>query len=510
MALGFKWTICAYVGGDTAVHQAYKPYLVLRVDRPDDYAIGEIQIQPRDTADISVTGLGFRPDVLMLVSFRPRGANDTSDTSFGTRGGGMTYGAAGHETRTTVEWDSGTAYLIGDRVEHEGQYVATTNHTGSEPPSADWALAADFIQFTGGAKHRHAFNAHHSTWREDACLSVMFKDGVEILRLELASFDADGFTLNQPINLYDMTDYVAWIALRGNYITGIMEAGDTSVGGFEGTPTGAVFLSTKFLEEDVGTVKYSNWDYMQGLAAQNDQNVVWGGHVPNGWNYSTERWEDDAAILLCTAALSGSFAGAAVEAKGAVTAWGPGGIDLQWEIYNNEPYRIGYILCGGEAEAGYLETSWGTRFGGEFTEDDGYMFQPTTVRPDVVLMTGTNYNFSFSNNDPYDRPRSPGEFQSGAGAGLGWHAAPFSTGTDAYGVHTYQNGVAETGHYVNGATSYARGCIMHGGGANSNPPAQHQHGVNLLASPRWVGMNWRYAERHVAATRALVNPDADG
>jgi len=504
MALGFKWTICSYVGGDTAVHQAYKPYLVLRPG-PEDYAIGEIQVQPRSGGSITVSGLGFRPSVIMLVSFRPRAANGTSDTAFGDRGGGMTYGAAGYESSVVTEWDSGTTYGIGDQVSHNGQWVATAVHSGSEPPSANWAQVGT-VQFTGGAKHRHAFNTHHSTWREDSCLSVLFTSGVEVLRLELASLDADGFTLNQAINLYDQVDYVAWVALRGNYKTGIMEAGDTSIGSFSGTPTGAVFLSTKFLSGEVGTVKYSDWDYMQGLAGQNDQNVVWGGHVTSSWNYSTERWQDDAAILLCKAAIGSAFYGAEVEAKGVVSSWHPGGIDLQWPIFNNEAYRIGYVLTDDPAEAGYLETSWGTRPGGEFTEEDGYMFQPTTIRPEVILMTGTNYNFSYANTDPYDRPRSPDEFQPGAGAGLGWHAAPFlSSGADAYGVHTYQNAVAERGHYVNSGTIYARGCILAGQGANSNPPAQHQHGVNILDWPRIVGMNWRSADRRGANIRGLQN-----
>ncbi len=46
---------------------------------------------------------------------------------------------------------------------------------------------------------------------------------------------------------------------------------------------------------------------------------------------------------------------------------------------------------------------------------------------------------------------------------------------------------------------------MKAAGANSNPPAQHQHGINILPNPVIVGTNYRYAERHAHVKRLHVN-----
>lgn len=52
------------------------------------------------------------------------------------------------------DWDSGTAYVIGDAVHNDGAaYIATANNTNSEPPSANWnILAAQGIQGPAGAE----------------------------------------------------------------------------------------------------------------------------------------------------------------------------------------------------------------------------------------------------------------------------------------------------------------------------------------------------------------------
>jgi len=507
MPLGFQWKLGDYVGGAYAVHQAYKPYLVVTTPGHDQQAVGEFLIQPGDTSDLVVSGLGFTPTVVMLVSYRPRLANGETDVRFGDRGGGMTFGAAGLSSASDP-WDDTTAYVIGDMVTHEGaQYVATANNTNSEPPSANWDTVAP-IQFTGSTKIRHAFDSPWVTWSEDACFKVSHRlIGDIILTLSLVSLDVGGFTLSQDLNTYDQTDYVAWLAIGGNTSVGVMSAGDTSLTGFNGTPTGATFLSVKNRTSD-GLYRFDYWDHMCGFASPGSQAVVWGGRQPTAWDWTTERWEDDAAILLCQPASGSSFAGTSVLARGEVTDWDPGGINISWPIFNNEPYRIGYILFG-KAEAGVIETNVETQPGGTQTDPSGSdsNFVQTNIIPDLVLMTGTNYTFNTSNADAFDSPRSPGAFQFGGSGGLGWHAAPFSDlGYDAYGVHTFGNAVAERGHYANSGTQYTRRYIMAGQGANSNPPAYHQHSINIIPSSVIVGLNYRYGERHAQVKRYLINP----
>lgn len=531
---GFRWLMGDYVGGDTAVHQAYKPYLCIR--RPDEHAIGEVQIQPRDTTDL-VFNLGWEPDVIVLIGYRPKLANGGADSAFGDRGGGMTMGVLGKGT------------------------------TG-------------VVQFTLSSRIRHAFEPVYSYWNEDCCYRVAHDFAAqEILRLE-GTFDANGFTLSQVVNLYDQTDYVAWLAMKGQYVSGVMTTGETILNGLPGYPSGAMFLSSKHAPGVDYRAGY--WDHMTGFASESGQQAaIWGGRQPTSWDWTTERWEDDRAIVLCDPAEASSFYGAEYLVGGRVTDWwddtdtvtitrsggtasvshtahgfatgqrvliagaqqGPyngihqitvtglndytysvtgtpatpatgtitatvGGINLDWPVYGNQLYQVGYVITGHDSDQGVLETNWETRPGGaQNAYPDGSNFQETSIYPDVILMAATNYNFSYSNTDPFDYPRSPGQFGFGGSGGLGWHATPFSrTAVDAFGVHTFGNAVEERGHYANSGTQYKRGYILAGQGSNSNPPAYHQHSVNVIPNPVIVGTNYRYAERHAEVHRIHVNP----
>lgn len=530
MALGFRWKMGDYVGGDKYVHQAYKPWLALD---PDDWAIGEFQVQPRDTSNRVFTGLGFEPNVLFLISYRPQNANGTSDNAFGARGGGMSYGVA-----------------------------------GGCPSISQWS---------GSTKIRHAFESKHSGWREDCALHVLHKNGVEVLRLVLDSFDADGFTLQQAINLYDQTDYVAWLAMKGRFKVGVMDANTTQIDGIPGTPRAAVFISTKHTAAH-GVLRTGVWNHMQGFATPVGEAAIWGGGRNDNWDWTTERWHDDASIFICTSASGSFFAGVTQDQVARIAAWTAaestvtitrsgttaivahtahgfssgqcleisgadqssyngafeitvtgldeytytlpgtpttpatgdikatiGSVDIQWDEYDGQPYRIGYVLSGDFSDSGIIETNWETRQGGsqnDFSDNSNWV--PTTIRPRVVLMMATNYNFVTGDNDPFNAPREALEWWKGGSGGLGWHAQPFSdAGNDAYGVHTFGNAVAELGRYANSGTQYLRRYILAGQGANSQPPAYHQHSINIIPNPRQPGLNWRYSDRHLTSARLL-------
>lgn len=514
MAYGFKWTMCTYVGGDYAVHPNFKTYMLMN---PEDWAAGEISVPALNTSDIVVTGLGFKPTLLMLCGFRPRRAGDPSstDTSFGNRGGGMTFGVAGL-SQWGSPWSAATTYHAGDVAEHSGtHYIAVDTNTNSAPPSAHWTTVPS-AQFSGSTRIQQGWDiGAMKRWTEAHCYQVAhggthgFNSENDIVLILDHEFTADGFTLHVAKNTYGQEDPVFWLAMDGNFQVGVMDAGTTELTGFEGTPQGACFLSVKYPTYSApyspsGGVGYNlnGWDHMQGFASLDGQNCIWGGEKWASWAWTTERWSADRAILLCRGAQGSFFAGATVEVVGNVTDWHDGGIDIQWDVLTGMtygPYRIGWILSGQEGEVGYLQA--------DFTKAGIEQFQPTRIRPDVVLMATTNYNFDFGDHDPLSQPRSPDVFQKGGGGGIGWHVSEFTVGAgDAFGVHTYGNAVEEMGHYANSATIRSRGCIMLAAGANSQPPAQHQHGINLLPNPRWVGLNWRQAERHITATRALLNP----
>lgn len=499
---GFKWRLCNYVGGQTAVKPSFKLYTVYP---GNDFAAGEFTVQPRDTSDITISGLDFRPAVVFFTCFRPQNANFQSDRTFGARGGGMSYGVAGLST-SGDPWEDDVLYSTGNVVSHEGgAWVANNANLNDEPPSANW----DFVpinQFTGSSRFQQGFdlNIGVTSWYEDRCLEVVWNNngtgsgtGFGVLALEMASLNADGFTLNVPLNLYDQTDPVFWMAMGGNFQVGVFTAGDTSISGFNGTPRTAVFFSMKHTLGD--THRTDRWDHMMGQASPEINMAYWGGGKPVTWNFTTERWHDADSILFCTSATTSGFVGTSVDQQGRVTAWNAGGVDLQWPLFDNNLYRIGYVLHD-QGSTGYLETNWNLR-----PEVMPENYEPTLVVPKVILMTGTNY--AFAGGDPLIFPRLPNEFHGGSGARLGWHIYPFhETATDSWAISTYANSRQERGHYSNSATQAQRGCVMAGAGVNSNPPAPHQHGINLLPNPVIVGTNYRYAERHGHVKRLHVNP----
>lgn len=503
---GFPWRLCNYVGGDFAVKPNFKQFLVLDPNEfpvNGEWAGGIITMQPRDFSDVSVV-TGFQPSLLMFVSYRPRNHNGATDTDFGKRGGGMSFGVAG--LGTADDWDSGTNYDPGDRVMHEGIiYVSLSTHTNSEPPSADWTSdVSPEANFTGSTRFQQGFDLGMGivSWHEDATLNVISAlygsggVGIDILTLQ-ATFNDNGFTLSVDENLYDQSDPIFWLAIGGGPIkVGVFDSGDTEVLGYPGTPGAAMFLSTKSKPSD-DPYNLGYWNHMEGFASPDDQVSHWGGAIPTSWNWTTETWRDDESIVLGLGANNSFFGGAGIDQLGFVSQFKSGGIDLQWPIFDNIPYRIGYILFP-DGEAGSLEANFTLR-----PEVVGTNFRPTRVRAHVIIMSTTNYNFNFD-PDPLTFPRSADTFGAGGGGGFGWHIYPF--GGNAWGVHSYANAVAELGHYANSATLVEIGCITNAAGASAQPPAAHQHGIYIPPNPVIVGINYRYGERHAQVKRFHRNP----
>ena len=512
MPRGFRWNLCNYVGGDYAVKPSFKPYLVLRPDAAS-YTGGTATIVARDTTPIEFN-LGFAPNLLILASFRPRYANGSSDSSFGNRGGGMTFGVAGR--LTAPDWNSVTTYDPGDTVEHEGVvYVASNTNTNDEPPSANWDVL-NGNQFSGSSRIQQGYDIPMGakTWREDVCFNVVHGGDAlyggwaghpnhDALTLE-HEFTANGFTLTPTLNLYDENDSLYWFAARGDFHVGIMDAGDTEVLAVPFQAEGAAFFSTRYPDETDPADNWGYWDIMTGFASPDAQVCNWGGQIPTSWGWSTEYFSNQSSILIGKAASSSGLVGAEIRAEGRVTGWNANSIDLQWPIFDNEPYRIGYILSA-EGEAGYLEANFLKRPGGPLADADGSNFQPTRLEPRVILMATTNYIFNYNEPDPLIRARYINGFDFGGGGGIGWHWFTISE-VPALGVHTYSNSVSERGHYANSATQRQNNCIMAGAGANSNPPAAHQHGIDILPNPIIVGINYRYGERHAHVKRFHRNP----
>lgn len=558
----FRWSLCQYIGGDYAVHPSYKSYLILRPDG-GMYTAGSIPIVARDTSTISVN-CGFEPNLLMLFSYRPKFANGSWDSSFGNRGGGCTIGVAGYDTHG-----------------NDAQF------TGSTRIQQGWDLAVGYKRW----REDVCFNVVHGGAHDSTCDDTYWSGWPNVDALTLThAFTASGFDLTQTLNLYDSDSTVYFIAMYGDFTVGVMDAGDTVVSKTPYKPEGAFFFSAKTTTaNDIQSNRIRDcllttdpwhqgyWDIMTGFASPDAQVCTWGGARPSGWNWTTEHFRDDSAIVLCTAANGSSLVGTSLDQQGQIVSWWDdvdtvtitrsggtatvshtghgftsgqlvliagadqgayngvqqitfvdansytytvtgspatpatgtitatvGGIDIQWPIFNNIPYRVGYVLSKA-GEAGYFEANFEKRPSGSQADPDGLNTQLTRITPRVILMATTNYNFNYIETDPLALPRAINDFDKGGGGGLGWHWF-LTTDVPANGIHTYGNSVQEMGHYSNSATSINSNCIMPGAGANSNPPAAHEHSIDIHPNPVIVGTNYRYAERHAEVHRLHVNP----
>lgn len=555
MASFFRWSLCSYVGGDTAVRPHYKSFLIL-MPTNGRWTGGTIPITARDTSTISVN-CGFQPNLLIMVSYRPKYANGSYDGNFGLRGGGMTFGVAG-----------------------------------------------DDEQFTGSTRIQQGYDlpVGMKRWREDVCFNVVhggegypgyanagawpgYPD-FDTLTLE-HTFTATGFDLAQTVNLYDGDDTIYWIAMQGNFKVGSFDSGATSVSGIPFKPEGAAFFSVKTTGDETVPAPIAGdrpspdpwhlgyWDLMRGYASIDQQVCTWGGGRPTSWNWTTDYFSDRSSIILPTPANNSGFGGTSLDQEGRVTDWWEdtdivtitrigttatvahtghgfvsgqqvriagadqiayngiktitfvdlnhytytvtgspatpatgtitatvGGIDLQWDAFNNIPYRVGYIM-GESAEAGWFESNWEKRPGGTLSEPDGTNIQLTRLNPRVILMTSTNYEFD-GGGGALDNARAINGFGFGGSGGFGFHWF-LTADVPALAVMTYGNPVAEMGHYSNSGTTVESDCIARAPAGNSNPPAYPQHGIDVLPNPRIVGTNVRSAERKSHVQRLHID-----
>lgn len=230
MPKGFDYTI----GGNTGVN-SYRQYIALpgRQTKAGRFSI------PTLASTKVVTGVGFQPDALIIF---------------------------------------GTLMATGEPNDFNDFGVL---HVGASDGSNEWGGAVFYNHLTGGLLRT-------STWRNDKIISVMWQSA-EIIQAEIASFDADGFTLNVTIPMAAAGDFF-YFAMKGGggYHCGTAlcptSTGTQAITGLGFEPSAIYFVSTQrpYLGPTVGPADIDTYGrIILGGADADSQHIVWGGSTTN-------------------------------------------------------------------------------------------------------------------------------------------------------------------------------------------------------------------------------------
>jgi len=441
---GFKYRVSSVA--DPGLSPTPKMFLALE---SDEQAVGRYTIVPGFTGELEVKGLGFQPDLVVLLNPRPRYFAGTSDTTFGARAGWLGFG-------------------VGHR---------------------------DGTQFAASINVRQGFDGpHYARWDEDRIANVIrhASHGV-LLEAELVQVNADGFRIDVLTNQYDQAQDGAWLALKGGYKVGFLNSGDTSITGAGFRPTGAWFTSVKVRDGD-GPLR-EGWDLLNGFACPEREVSVWGGGrspSASNWWRSTGRWDDEHAITLSLAADLQAAAGDAQElAKANVSSWDAGGLTLDWLLDDLEDYRIGYVLA--EKGEAVRATEWyDSRPPPSGGGVDGEV-ETERVEPRALLGTTTGFFRS------HPSPLPAQSFHLGGHGYLSIGAAPWALeAEDEFVIGVAQGTIAELGRYLNSAGHFYAQRIL-GGMQHDREVAYARHFVDvyeLVPKYLYAGFNFRHSYRH--------------
>jgi hypothetical protein len=307
-----------------------------------DQAVGTLTLS--GTGTVSVPGLGFQPDVIVLTSARKAGAS------------------------------SHCQYAVG---------CADAN--------AQWSY---------GINVRHATSPENFTrWREDACFTFITSGGFgvisERIRAVLDSLDADGFTLDVEQHDLGVGLTVGYLALAGNFKVGMASiptsTGTQELSGIGFAPKG-VWLASAPGHDDLSIAApvydRKGWDVCNGFASDMagiSQEAMWGGARHSGVpNRSASRWEHVALLLGLGPSGSTTWT---IRCRAEADAFLSDSFRLDWTTVDGVANRrFAYLACD-EAEAGSFQITSDPSGGADLD-----VVVPTEIEPRSMISTSTGYN----------------------------------------------------------------------------------------------------------------------
>lgn len=333
-------------------------------------------------------------------------------------------------------------------------------------------------------------------WRYDALvpdfLIANVWDSPSVFRVEasLASFDADGFTLQVDTQNLGTTMKCIYVAMKGTFSCGVSTSPGAvttqAVSGLGYKPKGLMLCSAGNVDDLI----HEGWCWSVGYGDDRlATSGYWAGARPLslfGWfPRSTSRWQNDCILTIEQAATGASYAGASTLARAKLDSCDADGFTLNWVVSDGQPYKFGWLSTFEQAEMLELVVPAG---------DPGVVTADSRFCPKAMIGNGMNYILA-NNPNVY---AFGGQACISLAAGSPWTA----TFDEEGGAHMAEVAVTTVGWIQEGNESLdsVNFCGMGSGSFQT-------HKLNILdCAPPLVGMNWRQADRRGHRLRALRNP----
>ncbi len=241
---------------------------------------GIVQFSPGGS--LSVTGLGFEPQLLIFHSARSGiGAND---------GGAFAMGTTDGTNQWSYAWDS--PYLV------DGDVNPSQMQTG--------------------------------VWRNDLC-AVMVTNPSVSTEVEITSLDSDGFTVNVITAGSELWSYLAIADPGGEFAVGEATQDDASITvGFEAE---AMLFASGGRDDYTVSVSFAS-----GSLGGASQAAQVGGCTAQRINNADRYWNSSALAMIDTGTL-----GPSLKAEMVVDGWNPTTVDLDWTTTDSLGRLFGWI-----------------------------------------------------------------------------------------------------------------------------------------------------------------------
>lgn len=277
------------------VTSAILPYLALGGSDITNSVAGQIAM-PNSTADFSVTGLGFQPDVIFLSVI-----------------------------------------------------LLATNGTANNNNSFCFGVANSSGQWCSSVKSQNA-QATMNTSRafyDNRCAVVLQSTGdTAVDEIGFVSMDADGFTLSHPVN--STGGYlINYLAIKGGQwkignLAQPSSTGNQSVTGMTFEPVGTLFSHASYetANSPVATARMG----IGGATGTGDERAIWMGdrdNVPD--SIANQRYATDKVIIMYAEATS---AGATVQAEADYVSNNSDGFTINWSTADATARKVGYVSFG--------------------------------------------------------------------------------------------------------------------------------------------------------------------
>ncbi len=267
-------------------------------------AVGGQIAMPNSTADFSVTGLGFQPDVVFL-SVILLGVNGTANNN-----NSFSFGVA---KSSSAMWCAAI----------KGQNAAATMNTSR-------------------------------AFFDNRCAVVHQSTGDTIVdEVGFVSMDAGGFTLSHPVNSAGayLINYLAikggqWAV--GNFNQATSAGVQASVTGLAFQPVGALFGHASY--ETANAVTPTARIGIGAATSTSQRQAIWMGDEDAAANaIANQRYATDKVVMMYDEATS---AGATVISEADLSSFNSDGLSLNWTTADATARKVGYVAFGDNAVAG--------------------------------------------------------------------------------------------------------------------------------------------------------------